>query len=386
MTKLDEIALLKEQMRSLLNTAKTENRGMTDDEQTKFNGFLARKNQLTIDEALRSLESERMSNLTVNKRALYAKALYDVCNHRSLSDYGGFADSKGLTFATRAEAAPATTDTVAAASMIPVTIGEVIKPLEKGLIIHKLGIKMQYGLVGELSFPTLAAIEATIEGENTKLNATKLDIGNLKAKPWRVGMSVPLSNDAIDQTNDALFEITVEQLSLSVARVLNKVMFSSTEVGKASSGPFVKETPNLEYETGLTFEDVVSLETNVMDAGVDVSDGTAAYICSPKVYGKLKATRIEAGSPEMIIKDGMMNGYPVLMTNYMGAGELGFGVFSNVGVGQWGKIRLTVDDLSMADTNETKFTHNSKYDIITARPEAFAIAKKKEVTALKAKA
>lgn len=199
-------------------------------------------------------------------------------------------------------------------------------------------------------------------------------------------MSVPLSNDAIDQTNDALFEITVEQLSLSVARVLNKVMFSSTEVGKASSGPFVKETPNLEYETGLTFEDVVSLETDVMDAGVDVSDGTAAYICSPKVYGKLKATRIEAGSPEMIIKDGMMNGYPVLMTNYMGAGELGFGVFSNVGVGQWGKIRLTVDDLSMADTNETKFTHNSKYDIITARPEAFAIAKKKEVTALKAKA
>lgn len=154
-------------------------------------------------------------------------------------------------------------------------------------------------------------------------------------------------------------------------------MFSSTKVGEASKGVFVKDAPNVEYETALTFEDVVALETDVMDTGVDVSDGTAAYICSPKVYGKLKTTRIEAGSPEMILKDGMMNGYPVLMTNYMGAGELGFGVFSNVGIGQWGKIRLVVDDTSMADTDETKFTLNSKYDIVVARPEAFAIAKKK---------
>lgn len=383
MTKLEEIALIKEQMRNLLSGAKSENRSLTEDEQTKFNDLLSRKNQLTIDEALRSLEADKVANLGVNKRAMFAKALYDVCNHRSLSEYGDFADAKGLNFSIRAET-PVVNDTTTAASMIPVTIGDVIKPLEKGLIIHKLGLKMQYGLVGELVFPTLGAFEATIEGENTKLNATKLDIGNLKAKPWRVGVSVPVSNDAIDQTNDALFDITIEQLSLAVSRILNKVMFSSTKVGKASNGVFVKETANVEYDGALTFDHVVSLETDVMDAGVDVSDGTAAYICNPKVYGKLKTTRIEAGSPEMVLKDGMMNGYPVYMTNYMGVDELGFGVFSNAGVGQWGKIRLTVDDISMADTNETKFTHNSKYDIIVARPEAFAIAKKKAVAPAKA--
>ena len=95
--------------------------------------------------------------------------------------------------------------------------------------------------------------------------------------------------------------------------------------------------------------------------------------------GKLKTTRIEKGSPEMVLKDGMMNGYPVYMTNYMGADELGFGVFSNVGIGQWGKIRMTIDDVTLADTNETKFTLNSKYDIVGARPEAFTLAKKKAV-------
>lgn len=377
MTKLEEISLIKEQMRNLLSVAKGEERSLTEPEQEQFNDLLSRKNQLAIDEALRSLETDKRAGLTVDKKTVFAKALFDICNSRSLADYGGFADAKGITFASRAESAPVITDTAAAASMVPTTIGDVIKPLEKGLIVSKLGIKMQYGLVGELIFPTLAAVEATIEGENAKLNPTKLDIGNLKASPWRVGISIPVSNDAIDQTNDALFEISVEQLSLSVSRLLNKVMFSSEKVGRASNGVFVKETPNVEYESALTFENVVSLETDVMDAGIDVSDGTAAYVCSPKVYGKLKTTRIESGSPEMVLKDGMMNGYPVLMTNYMKAGELGFGVFSNAGIGQWGKMRLTIDDKSLADTNETKFTLNSKYDIVVARPEAFAIAKKK---------
>ena len=352
MTKLEEVALIKEQMRNLLSQAKTEKRSLTEDEQTKFNDLMSRKNQIVIDETLRSLENNKRSVLPENKRAAFAKVLFDVCNHRSLSEYENFADAKGLTFSMRAgEGETVTTNSTDAASMIPTTIGDVIEPLEKGLIINKLGIKMQYGLVGELMFPTLAAVEATIEGENTKLNPTKLDIGNLKASPWRVGLSIPISNDAIDQTNDALFDITVKQLSLSVAP---------------------------------TFEHVVALETAVMDENVDVTDGTAAYICSPKMCGKLKTTRIEKGSPEMVLKDGMMNGYPVYMTNYMGADEIGFGVFSNVGVGQWGKIRLTVDDISLADTNETKFTMNSKYDIVTARPEAFSIAKKKTVAPAKA--
>ena len=186
MTKLEEVALLKEQMRNLLSQAKTEKRSLTDEEQTKFNELMTRKNQIVIDETLRSLESSKSAILPENKRAIFAKALYDVCNHRSLEEYGNFADAKGLNFSMRAEGDPVRTSSTDAAPMIPTTIGDIIEPLEKGLIVNKLGIKMQYGLIGELMFPTLAAVEATIEGENTKINPTKLDIGNLKAHPRRV--------------------------------------------------------------------------------------------------------------------------------------------------------------------------------------------------------
>lgn len=382
MTKLEEVALLKEQMRSLLNNAKVEKRSLTEDEQSKFDDFLSRKNQIVMDETLRSLENDTARTRVLDKDAALTKVICDIWHHRSLEEYGNGVDYSGINIFRSAD--PVITDTGAVSPMITTTIGDIIEPLEKGLIIDKLGLKMQYGIIGELSFPTLAAIEASIEGENTKVTDTKLSMGNLKANPWRVAVSIPVSNSAIDQTNGQLSGIVLKNLSLATARTLNRIMFSSTKVGLASKGVFVKDTPNFEYETELTFANVVSLETDVMDAGIDVSDGTAAYICSPKVYGGLKTTPIEKGSPIMILKDGMMNGYPVFMTNYMGAGEIGFGVFSNSGVGQWGKIRLTIDDKSLASTDETKFTLNSKYDIITARPEAFAIAKKKAVAPAKA--
>ena len=65
MTKLEEVALLKEQMRNLLSQAKTEKRSLTDEEQTKFNELMTRKNQIVIDETLRSLESSKSAILRV---------------------------------------------------------------------------------------------------------------------------------------------------------------------------------------------------------------------------------------------------------------------------------------------------------------------------------
>ena len=154
-------------------------------------------------------------------------------------------------------------------------------------------------------------------------------------------------------------------------------MFSGTALAGASNGVFVKAAPNVEYDTALTFADVVALETAVMDEGIDVTDGTAAYVCTPKVYGKLKSTPKEKGSAEMICQNNMVNGYPVLVTNYMDTDTIGFGVFSYVGIGQFGDMDLIIDPYTAAKKNIVNFILNTDYDIVVARPEAFAIAKKK---------
>lgn len=377
----ETIAQYKEQMRAMLDKAEAEKRALDANEKEQFEKLKTEKELLEMKVERRALEDVD-AGLVSDRRALFSQAVYDVVNHRSLEDYSGVVTENGIKIVERA--ADVITDTTGVESMVPVTKGEIIEPTEKGLIIDKLGIKMQSGLVGDLVFPTLAAIEASIQGENAEVGDTKLDIGKIKASPKRISISVPVSKRAINQTNYSLQNVVLKQVSLGVARLLNKWMFSGTALAGASNGVFVKAAPNVEYDTALTFAHVVRLETAVMDEGIDVTDGTAAYVCTPKVYGALKSTPIEKGSAEMICRNGMVNGYPVLVTNYMDADTIGFGVFSYAGIGQFGDMDLIIDPYTAAKKNIVNFILNTDYDIVVARPEAFSIAKKKAASPAKA--
>ena len=360
----ETIAQYKEQMRALLDKAEAEKRALDASEKEQFEQLKTKKELLEMKVERRALEDIN-AGLVSDRRVLFSQAVFDVVNHRSLEEYNGVVSEGGIKVVERAVTV---TDTTDAASMVPVTIGEIIEPLEKGLIIDKLGIKMQSGLVGDLVFPTLAAVEATIQGENVAVTDTELNIDKIKASPKRVSISIPVSKRAINQTNYSLQDVVLKQISLGVAR---------TALSGASNGVFVKAKPDVEYTSALTFANIVALESTVMDAGVDVTDGTAAYVCTPKVYGTLKSTPKAAGAAEMICQNGMVNGYPVLVTNYMDADSIGFGVFSNAAIGQFGDMDLVIDPYTGAKSNVVNFVLNTDYDIVVARPEAFAIAKKK---------
>ena len=270
-------------------------------------------------------------------------------------------------------------DTASAANVIPLTIGDIIQPLEKGLILSKVGMKMQYGMVGAWQFPIVASVEATIEDENVEVNDTKIDIGKISPSPKRVTISIPVSNRAIDQSNGALLEIVRTQLPMSVSRVLNKWMFSPTRItSKASDGCFVNPKTKINA-TGNAWKDAITLKGKVMATGV-IFDGTPAYVCSATKYAELESTPRDTGSGLMVIENGKINGFPVFMTEYIGEGILGFGVFSYELVGQFGKMRMTYDPYTGAKKNLVYFVFNSDYDMLTLRSEAFGTLKDKPTT------
>lgn len=371
----ERISEIKEQMRSMLDKAEVEKRALTETEQKEFDALKNEKALLQMRAEKRSLDNEPNFIGGMSGAAIFAKAVDDVVNHRSLSDYKGIVSENGIKVVNRSEVTAISSGDAA----VPVSVGEVIEPLEKGLILDKLGVKMQSGLTGEFIFPTLQAVEASIAGETATIGDSNLNIGKVKASPKRVSVSIPVSRTAIKQTNYDLQNIVLTQLSKAVSRLLNKWLLSGTKLAGATDGCFVKASADVEYDAALTFADVVSLETAVMDKGADVTDGTAAYVCTPRVYGALKTTPKEKGSAEMICKDGMINGYPVLVSNYMDAETLGFGVFSYSAIGQFGEMDLIIDPYTDAKSNVVNFILNADYDLVTARPEAFAIAKKKAV-------
>lgn len=263
-------------------------------------------------------------------------------------------------------------NTESAANIIPLTIGDIIQPLEKGLILNKVGMKMQYGMVGAWQFPIVAGVEATIEDENAEVNDTTIDIGKINPSPKRVTIAIPVSNRAIDQSNGTLLEIVRTQLPMAVARLLNKWMFSPTKITtKASDGCFVNPKTKINA-TGNAWKDAITLKGKVMATGV-IFDGTPAYVCSATKYAELESTPRDTGSGLMVIENGKINGFPVFITEYIGEGVLGFGIFSYELVGQFGKMRMTYDPYTGAKKNLVYFVFSSDYDMLTLRSEAFGI-------------
>ena len=98
------------------------------------------------------------------------------------------------------------------------------------------------------------------------------------------------------------------------------------------------------------------------------------------MQGKLKTTPIDLNGDNMILQNGEMNGYPVIVSNYMDEGSIGFGFFEYSVVSQFGDMNLIFDPYTQASSNEVVFVANSEFDITVLRPEAFALGQIPETT------
>lgn len=368
------IAEINARITEVADLIEKEKRAMTKEESDEMGALQSEKQIL-------SLRIERMSgNNEVNEKEqrrelLFARAITAFVQNRAMpEECAGMIDGNTIEIPRYRDVQDSTTVT----PLIPLTIGDIVEPLEKGLILDKVGVKMQSGIVGDWVLPVVAGIEATIEDENAEVADTKIDITQLKPAPKRVALAIPVSNRAIDQTNGALLEIVNKQIVMGLTRLLNKWMFNPTQLSKASDGCFVKAiaAPAVTTTAGesLTWKDITKLKAAVLKSGVIV-DGTAAFVCSATTYADLEATPKDAGSGRMILENGMISGIPVFVTEYIGENVLGFGVFNYELVGQFGKMHLLIDPYTGAKKNLVYFVLNTDFDMLTIRTEAFAAAK-----------
>ena len=275
-------------------------------------------------------------------------------------------------------------DLASATNIVPVTIGDIIQPLEKGLILDKVGIKLQTGLAGDYVFPIVAAVDAEIAGQEVALSDKKIDITKLQPSPKRVGISIPVSNFAVHQTHGVLLEIVKMQIPLALQRTLNKWMFQPEEVVAGCSGCFKEPGTTVQFAGDVpTYKELILMRGKVYAKGI-VPDGSGAYVMGAELYAILEATPLDTGSGLMIIQNGKIGGVPVFVTEYIGAGKIGFGIFSYELFGQFGDMNFIVDPYTGAKKNMTYFVLNTEFSMTSARTEAFALGTVKAAAPAKA--
>lgn len=277
-----------------------------------------------------------------------------------------------------------TTLTIDEGGLIPVTVKDVIEPLEMGLIYGQVGIPVQTGVVGNIQWPVLGTVEAEIVGETVELSDTELDLSKINAKQVRVGISFTVSNQAINNSDVDLVALIQTQARQGLARTLNRVAFSHENFTGDFHGPFAGAKAQVTFAGDTpTLKELLAMKGAVAGEGVQMIG--FCYVMSEAMKAKLEGTSVDAGSGKMIIENGRIAGaYPVFTTEYINYGAskekagveyIAAGVFAYLPLNQHGELRMVVDPYTQAKKDCVVITLNSDWSMTTLRTEAFALGK-----------
>ena len=260
-------------------------------------------------------------------------------------------------------------------------IGTALRPdlfielLRNKMIATKLGIQMLSGLVGNIAIPSFtAAATAYWVAENTAPTAGNQTFGQVTLSPKTVGAYTDFSRQLLLQATPAIDGLVQGDLSKILALAIDLALFHGT----ASNG----QPRGIDHVQGIGSEDgstlswlkIVDMETQVAAANADVAG--MKYVTNATVRGLLKG-RPKVGTTYpvfMIGDDGNMNGYPVLVTNQITAGDMFFGDFTQVMFGEWGVLDILVDPYSGSTTGTVRIVAFQSVDVAVRHPVAFTLA------------
>ena len=272
---------------------------------------------------------------------------------------------------------------VTSGGMIPLTIKDILPPLEMGLVFDKVGIPVETGVVGDINWPVMGSIEASIKGEKEALTDTGIDLSKISPKKVRVGITVPVTYQAVNGTSSNLLGTVQNQARMGFTRLLNRVTFSHQNFTGDFHGPFAGAKASGTFKGAVpTYAELLAMKGKVASTGVELTG--FCFVMSENMKAVLEATPIDAGSGRMIIENGTINGYPVFCTEFINYGSnkekdssehIAAGCFGYLPVNQYGDLRVVVDPYTRAKEDIVQVTINADWSMTTLRSEAFALYK-----------
>ena len=263
---------------------------------------------------------------------------------------------------------------IAASGAINLTIRELIPTLHEGLDLP-YGLRTVTGVEGNEVWPvSINDVEMEEVGEVDALNDQVLDFAKIAPTPNRIGLTVPISNAAIDNAAFDLMAFVQQKFTIALRKYLAQKIYSLADWDK-NRGPFSGKKASAG-----TIDLGADAYANILAAVAEFSDkgffeGDVCISMDRVTEAKLKATPKVAGAAAgFVIENGLCAGYPYTVSHYVNtelnsADKLVATADRYIEIGYWewfalqqhNTIRMSVDATSqaVAKKNITAVTLNS---------------------------
>ena len=258
----------------------------------------------------------------------------------------------------------AVTVTAEGEDVVVTDFANILDPLRTKNVLADSGANILTGLVGDLQIPAMGAENVNWEGETDDAQDGAGTFTNVKLTPHRLSAYIDVSKQFLVQDSLGAEALIRRDLVNAIQAKLEDTIFGTeAEDGSRPAGIFYNVTPTKVTD----FKGLCTLESDVEDANFY---GPAKYIVSPKAKAAMRAMAKSTKSTQLVMEGDNIDGTPVLSTGHIAKDTFAYGDWSQLYVGQWGAIDLTVDPYTKAAAGQVRLVINAFFDFKLVRPKA----------------
>lgn len=397
---------LKSRCISLVESAKKEERMLSDDETTEINA--SKERIFEIDGELRSIEAqlktydnlidfsakkemkeERNVKVTAPEERVSLLGMIDkVVNNRSFTEAEENLISRGKAMNAAEgqnkigsgqiqiplEERAAFTVTTDHNDMVATDLQTILDPLRAQNVLAKAGAKFLTGLRGDIQYPVLTGANVGWLAENGTAADGAGTISSKTISPKRLSAYIDISKQFLVQDSASCEQAIMRDLVNAINDKLEATILGNESDDPAHFSLFYNQTP-----TAISaFGDLCDLEATVEDANIF---GKMSYLVSPKAKAGLR--KMTQKATKLVLEGSDIEGTPVYSSTNVGkgvgsgtpfvqSGNLIYGDFTNLVIGQWGGLDLVIDPYTQARDNKIRVVVNALFGVGVLRPQAFA--------------
>lgn len=254
--------------------------------------------------------------------------------------------------------------------------GDFIDVLRNSSSVMQAGARMMPGLVGNVSIPkkTAASSAGWISTEGGPASESEPTFGSVTMTPKTVGAFSDMTRQLILQSTPSIEALVRDDLTQAMALAIDAGALKGTGLSGQPTGIYSTVGINADTFTGAlpTWAEIVGLETLVAEDNALL--GNLSYIAPAGLYGALKTTAKANNQAIFAVDpDGTMNGYRTIVSNQATAGYLLFGNFSDLLIGMFGGLDLTVDPYTASTTGTVRVVALQSVDVAVRHAVSFAL-------------
>lgn len=336
------------------------------------------KDEETVEDEQENKDNKRSNITTMNKEFRLVKAIRDIANNQQMDDVTMAVINAGQEENRKSgvnaqgqiqlptEERATVTVTAEGEDVVATELFDILTPLRAKNVLVNAGARFMSNLVGNVQVPIMSASNVTWEGEVAPAKDGAPTFSHKTLSPKRLTAYIDISKQMIAQDSigveNAIRQDLVNAINSKLeATILGSAAGSTTQ----PEGIFHAVTATSVAD----FADVCDKESDVDDANVL---GECAYVMSNKAKSAMRSMIKGTNATGMVYENGEVDGTKAYNTSNVSGTNYVYGDFSNLAIGSWGGVDLTVDPFTKAADGQIRLVVNMYVDAVVLRPEAFA--------------